>query len=75
MCLSLPMRILRIFGDEAEADERGRTRRISLALLKLERVEVDEGDWVLAHTGIAVERIEESDARERLEGLDEGGGT
>ncbi len=72
MCLSLPVRIVRVDGAEAIADASGRSVRISLSLLKLENVDIAEGDWVLTHTGIAVERIEESDARKLLDELQGG---
>jgi hydrogenase assembly chaperone HypC/HupF len=39
------------------------TRRVSLALLRLEGGDAAAGDWVLSHTGIVVARIGEDDAR------------
>lgn len=39
------------------------TRRVSLALLRLEGGDAAAGDWVLSHTGIAIALIGEVDAR------------
>ena len=38
------------------------TRRVSLALLRLEGGDAAPGDWVLSHTGIVVALIGEDDA-------------
>jgi hydrogenase expression/formation protein HypC len=59
MCTTAPCRVLRIDGDSAVVDERGRQRSV-LLLAAGEPVAVD--DWVLVHAGLVVRRIEESEA-------------
>ncbi|GAH58268.1 unnamed protein product [marine sediment metagenome] len=49
MCLAIPVKIVSIEGDEAEAEIAGVRRRISIALTP----EVKMGDYVLLHTGYA----------------------
>ncbi|MEX2557744.1 MAG: HypC/HybG/HupF family hydrogenase formation chaperone [Actinomycetota bacterium] len=51
-------------GEEALVEMRGQQRRLSVALLTLEGTPVAPGDWVLASAGMAVERMDESDAKE-----------
>lgn len=73
MCMSRPARVLQIDSDGAAAlaDVGGRRRRLSLSLLELEGAAVSPGDWVLANAGLAVKRIDESEAREFLELFDD----
>jgi hydrogenase maturation factor len=49
---------------EAIVEIRGTRRRLSVALLALEDRPVEPGEWVLASAGMAVERLEESEARD-----------
>lgn len=66
MCMSDPALVLEIdaAGEEALVEMRGQQRRLSVALLTLEGTPVAPGDWVLASAGMAVERMDESDAKE-----------
>ncbi len=48
----------------AQVDLAGRVARVSLAPLVLEGHHVVAGDWVLVHTGLAVELMDEVAARE-----------
>lgn len=48
----------------AEVGLAGRTIAVSLAPLLLEGVEVAPGDWLLVHTGLAVELLDAADAAE-----------
>lgn len=64
MCLSAAGRVVGHDGSEAVIDVEGATRRISLAPIVLEGGQVDVGDWVLVHTGLAVRRIDERTAAE-----------
>jgi hydrogenase expression/formation protein HypC len=58
---------LSIEGYQAEADIAGVTRRINLRLTP----EVKVGDWVLLHTGYAINVIDEEEAKETLKLLEE----
>jgi len=62
MCLAVPALITRIEGKEAEAEIGGITRRISLWLTPEAKV----GDYVLLHTGYAINIIDQQEAEETL---------
>jgi hydrogenase expression/formation protein HypC len=67
MCLAIPALIKSIENKEAEAEIGGITRRISLWLTPEARV----GDYVLVHTGYAINVIDQREAEETLELLRE----
>ena len=67
MCIAIPAQIKSIEGKEAEAEIGGISRRISLWLTP----EVRVGDWVLLHTGYAINIIDEAEAEETLKMLGE----
>ncbi len=62
MCLAVPTRIVRIHGEEAEAEMGGVLRTISLVFTPEARVD----DYVLIHAGFAISVLEEESAREGL---------
>ena len=62
MCLAIPALIKSIEDKEAEAEIGGITRRISLWLTPEARV----GDYVLVHTGYAINILDEEEAEETL---------
>ena len=62
MCLAVPVRITSIDGDQAEVDIGGVGRRVSITLTPEARV----GDYVLLHTGYAINVLNEEEARETL---------
>ncbi len=62
MCLAIPALIKSIEGKEAEVDIGGIGRRISLWLTPEAKV----GDYVLIHTGYAIEVLDEQEAEETL---------
>jgi hydrogenase expression/formation protein HypC len=66
MCLAVLGCVATVDGEHAVVDVDGRHRRVSLALLMLERQQVTIGDWVLVHTGIAVSVLDPDDAAEAL---------
>ena len=53
MCLSIPAKVLRIDGDKATVSIGGTEYEASLQLLE----DVKPGDYVLLHTGFAIEKI------------------
>jgi len=67
MCLAVPVKIVSIDGDEAEAEIAGVRRRVSIALTPEAKV----GDYVLLHTGYAIGVIDEAEAEETLKLLEE----
>ena len=62
MCLAIPALIKSIEGREAEAEIGGITRRVSLWLTP----EAEVGDYVLLHTGYAINIIDQQEAEETL---------
>ena len=62
MCLAIPALIKFIEDKEAEAEIGGITRRISLWLTPEAKV----GDYVLVHTGYAINILDEEEAEETL---------
>jgi hydrogenase expression/formation protein HypC len=67
MCLAIPVLIKSIEDKEAEAEVGGITRRISLWLTPEAKV----GDYVLVHTGYAINVLDQEQAKETLEILRE----
>jgi hydrogenase expression/formation protein HypC len=70
MCLAVPGEVLTIAGDEplqrtARVSFGGVVKDVSLAFLP----EVEVGDFVLVHVGVALQRVDESEARVTLEYL------
>lgn len=63
MCLSIPAKIVSIDGDKAKASVGGAEVTISLGLLD----GVKEGDYVIVHTGIALQVLNEQEAREMID--------
>jgi hydrogenase expression/formation protein HypC len=62
MCLAIPVLIKSIEDKEAEAEVGGITRRISLWLTPEAKV----GDYVLVHTGYAINVLDQEQAEETL---------
>jgi len=62
MCLAVPLKIVSLSGKEALCEIGGVQRKIRLDFL--EKAEV--GDYVMAHAGFAIEKLEEAQARENL---------
>lgn len=62
MCLAVPLRITTIDGDTAMVEMGGVMRQVSLVLTP----EAQVGDYVLVHTGFAINVLDEEEARETL---------
>ena len=67
MCLAVPVQVISIDGHEAEVEIGGLTRRVSIMLTP----EVKVGDYVLLHTGYAINIIDEAEAQETLKLFEE----
>ena len=67
MCLAIPALIKSIENKEAEAEIGGVTRKISLWLTPEARV----GDYVLVHTGYAINILDQREAEETLSLLEQ----
>jgi hydrogenase expression/formation protein HypC len=62
MCLSIPAKIIEINGEMARVKVGQTTVNASLQLLE----DANVGDYVLLHTGFAIEKISEEEAMENL---------
>ena len=69
MCLAIPALIKSIDGQQAEVEIGGVQRAISLALTPEARV----GQYVIVHTGFAISVLDEEEARETWQYLQEAG--
>ena len=67
MCLAVPVQVVSISGNEAEVEIGGVKRQVSIMLTP----EVKVGDYVLLHTGYAINVIDEAEAQETLKLLTE----
>lgn len=62
MCLSIPAKVISINGNMAKASIGGTIINAGLHLID----DVKEGDYILIHTGYALEKISEEEAQETL---------
>jgi hydrogenase expression/formation protein HypC len=72
MCLGIPAQIVELVDNEAslaKAEISGVRRVVSIALCP----EAAVGDWVLVHVGFALDKIDEQQALETLELLEQMG--
>ena len=67
MCLAIPALVKSIDGSQAEVEIGGVSRRASLILTPEARV----GDYVLLHTGYAINVVNQEEAEETLRLLEE----
>ena len=63
MCLAIPTLIKSIDGQKAQVEIGGVERTISLALTP----EAQVGDYVIVHTGFALNLLDEQEAQETLQ--------
>ena len=62
MCLSIPAEVLSIDGDMAEVSVGGTMYNASIRLVE----DVDVGDFILIHSGYGIARIDEAEANDTL---------
>jgi hydrogenase expression/formation protein HypC len=63
MCLAVPGLVGSIDGDYAEVDFGEVKKRVCVSLLP----GLQEGEYVIVHTGYAIERIDSEEAKKRIE--------
>ncbi|MGF3498213.1 MAG: HypC/HybG/HupF family hydrogenase formation chaperone [Candidatus Methanosuratincola sp.] len=61
MCLAVPGRVTKIEGERGEVDIGGIRREASLELVSDQGVKI--GDYVLIHTGYAITKLDEAEAK------------
>ncbi|MCX7950770.1 MAG: HypC/HybG/HupF family hydrogenase formation chaperone [Clostridiales bacterium] len=62
MCLAVPLKIINIDGNSAQAELDGIVRQIRIDFVK----DIKVGDYVIVHAGFAIEKLKEEDAIENL---------
>jgi len=62
MCLSIPAEVLSIDGDMAEVSVGGTMYNASIRLIE----DVDVGDFILIHSGYGIAKIDEAEANDTL---------
>lgn len=67
MCLSIPAKVVEINGDMADVSVGGTIFKASLQMVE----NVAIGDYILLHTGFAIQKINEEEALETLQILRE----
>ena len=67
MCVGLSAKVVRIAGGMAMVDASGAKREISVQLLN----DVEPGDYVMVHAGIAIAKITDEDEHETDEVMEE----
>lgn len=67
MCLAIPAKVIEINNNMAKANMNGVFVKASLDLLE----DVHIGDYILIHTGIAIEKIDEQEAMATLKLVEE----
>ena len=62
MCLAIPGKVISIEGTEGVVDFGGVKQKVRVDLIQ----ELQVGDYIIVHTGFAIEKLEEEDALETL---------
>ncbi len=62
MCLAIPGKIIKKHGSKGIVDYDGAQFEVRLDL-----VNVEVGDYVIVHTGFAIEKLSEEDAKESID--------
>jgi hydrogenase expression/formation protein HypC len=62
MCLSIPAKIISVEGETAKASVGGAIIKVGLHMVD----NVKAGDYVLVHTGFALQKISDREAKETL---------
>ena len=67
MCLAVPLKLTEIDGNDAIGELEGVRRRIRVDFLHNPQL----GDYVIAHAGFAIEKLNEHQALENLKAIQE----
>lgn len=65
MCLGIPMKVIKIDGDEGIVESGSLKKKANFSLMK----NVRPGEYILMHAGFAIEKIKEAEARKTLKAL------
>ncbi|MFP4472004.1 MAG: HypC/HybG/HupF family hydrogenase formation chaperone [Bacteroidota bacterium] len=67
MCLSVPAQVIKIEGENAEVSVGGTIMKANLTMVD----DVEVGDYILLHTGFALQKIDAEEAEETLKTFSE----
>ncbi len=67
MCLAVPLKILSIDGKTAVGEASGLTQKIRVDFIP----DLKVGDYVMVHTGFAIEKLTQQQAEENLACIEE----
>ncbi len=62
MCLAVPMKVVKVDGDQGIVAGGGLTRRANFILMK----DIKPGDYVLLHAGFAIAKVKPEEARRTI---------
>jgi hydrogenase expression/formation protein HypC len=62
MCLAVPVKVVSVQGNQAEVDIGGVGRKVDISMTPEAKV----GDYVLLHTGYAINILDDAEAQETL---------
>ena len=65
MCLGIPMKVIKIDGDEGIVESGGLRKKANFSLMKSAK----PGDYILMHAGFAIEKIKDAEAKKTLRAL------
>lgn len=65
MCLGIPMKVIKVDGDEGVVASGGLRKKANFSLMKSAK----PGDYILLHAGFAIEKIKENEALKTLRAL------
>jgi hydrogenase expression/formation protein HypC len=63
MCLAIPGKVIKVFGKTAEVEILGTKREVSIDLVR----NVKEGEFLLIHTGCAIDKLDEDEAKKTID--------
>ncbi len=67
MCIAIPGKVIEVDYPFAIVDFKGTKRKVRVDLLE----SLKEGDWVLVHVGIAIQKVDEEEAKKTVELLEQ----
>lgn len=62
MCLAIPMKVIKISGENCVVESGGLRRSANISFLK----NVRKGDYILIHAGFAIEKVKVAEAKKTL---------
>lgn len=67
MCIAVPLKVIKLFEEEAVVGYKGVSMRVNISLLE----KVNIGDYVLVHAGCAIEKLDSEEGKKTKAIFDE----